>query len=110
MKKLKQYHTFLNENLSVNKITIDELEKLFNDKTITIDNIPIKNDNNIGSYDLIRLAQGVETGVKNCDFKIMLENGIEFKTLRNIVRKSPLNKEGALFSMFMETHPMISNQ
>jgi len=108
MKKLKQYHTFLNENSTVVKITVDELEKLFNEETITIDEQPIKTGDNIGSYDLVRIAQGVEMGVKNSNLKIKLEDGVEFRTIRNIVRKSPLNEEGALFGLFLTTHPKMT--
>ena len=106
MKKLKQYHTFLNENSSLYKINVDELEKLFNNDTITVDDNPIKIGRNIYEYDLIRLAQGVIVSIKDCNCRIMLEDGIDFKDIRNIVRKSPLNEHGAMFWLFMDTHPM----
>ena len=106
MKKLKQYHTFLNENSSVMKITVDDLEKLLNNQTITINGVSIKNEKNIFLYDMVQLAQGIITPVQDCNCKIILEDGVDFKTVRNIVRNSTLNKEGALFGVFIETHPM----
>ncbi len=106
MKNIKRYHTFLNENSSVSKITVNDLEKLFNNETITIDDNSIKNNKNIFLYDLIRLAQGAEIDIKDCNCKLILEDGIDFKVIKNIVRSSPLNNDSAMFGMFLETHPM----
>ena len=105
MKKIKQYHTFINENSSLQKISEKDLKKLFNDETIIINELSIKNDKNIFLYDLIRLAQGAIVKILNNNISIMLEDGIDFKIIKNIVRRSPLNKEGAMFGMFFETHP-----
>ena len=109
MKKLKQYHTFLNENSSVSKITVNDLEKLLNNETVMINDVPVKNERNIFLYDLIQLAQGIIVSVEGCNCKLMLEDASDFKTIKSIVRSSPLNKEGAMFSMFLETHPMRGN-
>ena len=110
MKNIKQYNDFLNEDLSVNKITGDDLEKLFNDEEIIINNTSIKNGENIESYNLIRIAQGATININDTNINMMLEDDIDFKIIKNIVRKSPLNIDGSLFGMFMETHPMRANQ
>jgi hypothetical protein len=81
------------ENNEVNILSINDMEELLNDK-----------DNEKILYDLIKLAQGFVVNING--IKTKLED-VDFKTIRNMIRNSPLNDEyGSMFTLFMSTHPL----
>ena len=106
MKSFKQYYLSINEKLSLYKISKHNLEKLFKNEPIKISNVIINVGDNIYEYDLIQLSQGAVINIENSSIRLKLDDNIEFKDIRNIIRKSPLNEYGSLFDLFMNTHPM----
>jgi len=89
---INNFNTYIIENQSVVTISIDDMEKLLNDK-----------DNKKNLYDLIKLAQGFVVDINGV--KLKLED-VDFKIIKNMIRNSPLNdKYSTMYSMFLETHP-----
>lgn len=106
MLHINEFSDFLNENQTTLNISEEDLNKLFNDEDVTLSDIRIKYGINVILYDLVRLAQGAIVDVEEIPCKIKLEDGIKFKNIRNIIRNSPFNEYGALFGLFIDTHPM----
>jgi len=95
MTHLYKYITYVNENQSITTLSVDGLQKLLNDKN---------NENII--YDLIKLAQGFLTDIDGVKYKL---EDVDFKTIRGLIRKSPLNDDySTMYSMFISTHPKMS--
>jgi len=96
MLHINDFNTYINENQSVITISIDDMEKLLNDE-----------NNEKLLYDLIKLAQGFVVDINGIKSKL---EDVDFKTIKNMIRNSPLNDEySTMFSMFLETHPMRAN-
>lgn len=101
---ITKFSGFLNENNdNVIVLTKENIILLFNGEVVTVDG----NDIKLSDYDLIQLAQGVIVKTKNGSN--VKADEISFKELFDIVKKSKLNEYGALFSLFIETHPSKTN-